>query len=268
MDALSQISEIVRLLIAKISTLFDVIDLSFFVSGGTCMLAFVYMRYVHVGSLPDLSAGLTFTITILGSYVMGLLCFAIGRWIRRATLGRPWTIAINDHLSGAVGSHGIERDPLISAYLSAGPKRRESLYTRLWTELRQDAHLKPSFELIGSYWVRAAVYDGLIPALVVWALAVWRTLEAERGFGTQPFVGYAVIVFIAFGVLACAREAARSERYQVDELTATIAYACDKRRRDAAKAPADDAEEPLPAADAEPPKEPREPRPTSVRKKR
>lgn len=230
MDALTSIAEIVRTLIAKISTLFEVIDLSFFVSGGTCMLAFVYMRHVYVGTLPDLSGALVFAIAILGSYVTGLLCFAIGRWLRRKVLGRTWSVDLNEHLAQTLAAHGIEGSDLARPYLRGTRTRRDALYPRLWAELRQDASLKPSFELISSYWVRAAVFDGLIAALSFWGLAVYRTLDKERGFGTQPEVGYGALTLVVVGIIACAREASRSERYQADELAATFAYATDKRR--------------------------------------
>lgn len=231
-DPLTNIAEIVRTLISKISTLFEVIDLSFFVSGGTCMLAFVYMRHVYVGALPDLSGALTFCVAILGSYVMGLLCFAIGRWLRRTALGRPWTVDLNAHLADCLASHGLDAGEPARPYLRSPRSRKDALYPRLWAELRQDVSLKPSFELITSYWVRAAVYDGLIAALGFWGLAVYRTLDQERGFSTQPQAGYGALTLVVVGIIACAREASRSERYQVDEITATLAYAADKRRAD------------------------------------
>jgi hypothetical protein len=260
-DALTSIADIVRTLIAKISTLFDVIDLSFFVSGGTCMLAFVYMRYVYVGALPEISGGLTFAIAILGSYVMGLLCFAMGRWFRRKAIGRPWAVGVSEHTAASLDAHGISGDKLMSGYLAQTARaRKDALYPRLWTELRQDTSLKPSFELIASYWVRAAVYDGLIAALFVWGLAVWRTLSAARGFGTQPEIGYGALAFLGIGILACAREAGRSERFQVDEITATMAYLSDKRERDreeaAQKAARDEAARKSPALPAAAPAAP------------
>lgn len=232
-DALGTLAEIIRTLITKISTLFDVIDLSFFVSGGTCALAFVYMRYVYVGTLPDLSGALAFAVAVIGSYVMGLLCFSIGRWLRRLFLGRLWSVDIATHMANRLGSHGLDLDELMRSYLAGGPARKDALYPRLWTEIRQDATLKPSFELLASYWVRTAAYDGLVTALMIWALALWRTLYQPRGFLSQPEIGYGALIFVGLGIIACAREASRSERYQVDEITATMAYAADKRRREA-----------------------------------
>jgi hypothetical protein len=231
-EVLASIAELVKVLITKISTIFDVIDLSFFVPGGTCMLAFVYMRYVHGGLLPDVSGILAFAIAILGSYVMGLLCFAMGRWFRRATIGRPWVVRLEGRLEPVLEAHGLHKDDVMSAYLKRGRTGRDVLYPRLWAELRQDPSLKPSFDLLTSYWVRAAVYDGLITALFVWSFAVWLALWHDRGFVSKPEVGYGILIFIFVGILTCSREASRSERYQVDEITATLAHARDKRDRE------------------------------------
>lgn len=233
METLNSIAELVKVLVSKISTLFDVIDLSFFVSGGSCMLALVYMRYVHGGALPEISGALAFAIAILGSYVMGLLCFSMGRWIRRVLLGRPWAIKFDDQVKNAVEAHGLRVDAFIDGYFERKSASKEALYTRLWAELRHSPDLKASLDLLTAYWVRAAVYDGLIAAMGVWAFAVVLALSRDRGFLAMPEVGYGILVFIGLGMITCAREASRSDRYQVDEITATLAHAYSRREREA-----------------------------------
>jgi hypothetical protein len=232
-ETLNSIAELVKVLVSKISALFDVIDISFFVSGGSCMLALIYMRYVHGGALPEVSGALSFAIAILGSYVMGLLCFAMGRWVRRILLGRPWAINFDTHVKEAVEAHGLTADAFIEGYFERKSASKSALYTRLWAELRHSPDLKASLDLLTAYWVRAAVYDGLITAMGVWAFAVVLALSHDRGFLSTPEVGYGILVFIALGVITCAREASRSDRYQVDEITATLAHAHNKREREA-----------------------------------
>jgi hypothetical protein len=190
------------------------------------------MRYVHGGALPEISGALAFAIAILGSYVMGLLCFAMGRWIRRAILGRPWTIDFDEHVKSAIEAHGLRADAFIEGYFERKNAGKDALYTRLWAELRHSPDLKPSLDLLTAYWVRAAVYDGLIAAMSVWAFAVFLALSHDRGFLSRPEVGYGILVFIGLSMITCAREASRSDRYQVDEITATLAHAHSKRLRE------------------------------------
>ncbi len=233
MEALSSIAELIKVVIAKISALFDVFDVSFFVSGGATMLAFAYFRHIYPvarDALPYPPGGLGVAVGILGSYIFGLLCFATGRWLRRQTLGRLWQCDFEARLAQALRSHGLDEEGSIGRYLKRKAKARD-IYPRLWAEVRQDDDLKASFDLLRSYWVRAAVYDGLICVLVIWGLAVGLSLTKSNGLGAAPAAGGVILGCLVLGLAACSREAARSDEYQIDELVATLAYARDKRAR-------------------------------------
>jgi hypothetical protein len=233
-ETLSSIAELIKVVVAKISALFDVFDVSFFVSGGATMLAFAYLRHIYDpvahGALPYPHGGLGVAAAILGSYIFGLLCFASGRWIRRQTIGRFWQCDFEERLAQALRSHGLDEEGSVGLYLKRNAKARD-IYPRLWAEVRQDNELKASFDLLRSYWVRAAVYDGLICVIVIWGLVVGLSLTKPSGLGAAPAAGGVILGCLAIGLAACSREAARSDEYQIDEIVATLAYARDRRAR-------------------------------------
>lgn len=228
METLGSIAELIKVLVAKISTLFDVFDVSFFVSGGTCMLAFAYLRSIYGEALPFPDGALGVAAAIAGSYIMGLLCFAAGRWLRRAIFGRPWQVNFEARLEQAMRAHGLDEEPSLARYFERKTKGRD-LYPRLWAEVRQADHLRESFDLLRSYWVRAAVYDGLLCVLVIWGFAIGLALFEPNGLKNAREVGGAILGCLAIGLATCSREAARSEEYQIDEIVATLAYARDRR---------------------------------------
>jgi hypothetical protein len=200
-ESLGSIAELIKVTVAKISALFDVFDLSFFVSGGACLLAFAYLRSIYGDALPFPEGALAVAAVIAGSYISGLLCFAAGRWLRRTVLGRPWQVDFEARLAQAMRSHGLDDDP----------------------------DLKVSFDLLRSYWVRAAVYDGLICVLVIWGFAIGLAMFEPNGLQHAREVGGGILGCLVIGLATCSREASRSDEYQIDEIVASLAYARERR---------------------------------------
>lgn len=234
METLGSIAEVIKVIVAKISALFDVFDVSFFVSGGACMLAFAYLRSVYGDALPFPEGALGVAAAIVGSYITGLLCFATGRWLRRTLLGRPWRGDFEARLRQAMSAHGLDKHAWLAPYAERKALGRD-IYPRLWAEVRQADDLKASFDLLRSYWVRAAVFDGLICVLVIWGFAIGLSLNEPRGLMGAREVGFGILGCLGLGIVACAREATRSDEYQIDEIVATLAYARDRRAEVAAE---------------------------------
>ncbi|HLM72169.1 MAG TPA: hypothetical protein VK459_05750 [Polyangiaceae bacterium] len=247
METLGSIAELIKVIVAKISALFDVFDVSFFVSGGACMLAFAYLRTIYGDALPYPGGALAVAAAIVGSYISGLLCFAAGRWLRRTIFGRPWQGDFEVRLGQAMRTHGLDEDATYAPYFKRHARWRD-VYPRLWAEVRQADDLKASFDLLRSYWVRSAVYDGLLCVLVIWGLAIGLALREPNGLANAREVGFAILGFLGIGLVACSREAARSDEYQIDEIAATLAYARDRRAEIRASRAASEAK--LPPASA------------------
>jgi hypothetical protein len=227
---MSELVESVNGIFEKIS---EVIDLSFFPPGAVCLAAALYWNQTTaffsgadahgLGALPG-----WFQVggALLGSYVLGLLCFSAGRFLRHHLLRRLSDEAMLQMLGAALAAHGIDgpgRFP--REYLDRGAAR--ALHARMWAEIRESPSLRESYRLLAHYWVMTATYDGLAASFLLWAAVILH----RAALGAPGGILGAVIVAIGFlGMTAASlREATRLWRAQLDELAATIARA---ERRD------------------------------------
>ena len=233
-----ELAEILSTLFRKISDFFDILDLSFFVSGlfGLVPLAVWVMRTGQVEGLQQAMGPFLFGLTlIVGTYVTGLMCFACGRAVRRMVrrikekLGRGGGRGFGEYVEGALRSHGLHNDPGIVDYLARRPERADSLmflYVRMWAKLRETSTLTNSFVLVKRYWIMAAIYDGLGFALLLWlgTGVAWKLLDNVDVLRQWRW-GELLLVFggLAFVTWTCFQESARLGHAQVDELVATLA---------------------------------------------
>lgn len=230
---MTAVMEVLKQIFAKLANFFDFFDLSYFVSGGIALLALLCLNAeLGVLGLPAITeiATVHVVIIVLVTYVLGLQCFALGRLVRRFIVGRSTRSTRPDaRLLNLFRAHDLDQDPHLVRYL-ADPSAQslKSLFPRLWAELRQDTTLAPSLNLITGYWVRAAIYDGLLTAFFLWMIAVSTALYQKLpGLGT-PAVGIGALLLLAMSAVACAREAQRSDLYQIDELVATLRWRRDQ----------------------------------------
>jgi len=197
----------------KFSKFFDVLDLSYFISGAVAVSALVWWIQQSNPAVSLFSGPGDWAVTVLGCYVAGLICFAAGRLLRlnmldaacRYSLKRLLRRLRAAHGSGkerhesesgdeeqceprvnvilrAVSNHHLKDDEVVKRYLGAAGGRPASgttlrhawsLYTRLWAEARQRPDLKPSLDHLNRSWVISATYDGLVVSFMVWVLALY-----------------------------------------------------------------------------------------------
>lgn len=246
---MSEVAKAVKPLFDKFIDFFDIFDLSFFVSGATFVAAIAWANLT-----PDLSAligfapgtfvgtvsGVGAVMLILASYVSGMTCFAVGRFVRK------WGNRVKDRIVGtpSVGrpllldelvQHGVleaagagkfrvsaygQRIPWLSRYFVNGGEGQEAaLYVRMWAEVRQRERFSPSFSLLRRYWVSSATLDGLFVAFSTWAVLL--------GLKDQTLHGWFPTLATAIGALFCLREAQRYGVYQREELVATLLHGYD-----------------------------------------
>jgi len=230
-----EFGEALRLLFTKLSDFLDVFDLSFLISGGMTVIALVYVGWATKLPIPALSGDRVFFIgfgALLVAYVSGLVCFTVGRFLRRLAqkaTGGPW-YGRGTRLDDVVRAHGLQANPRFASYFGGDGSAPASpyLYVRMWAELRHDAARGASMTLLTRYWKLAATYDGMAANALLWAYI----------FATAPFLpdfvehtqhippaiiswSLAAMFAVAFG--ACIFESQRYERYQLEELAATIA---------------------------------------------
>jgi hypothetical protein len=231
---MNEFAESLKPLFGRIGSFFDLFDLSFFVSGSVSLSAFFFWMHLSNQVLPiQLEGWLKVLAIILACYVNGLVCFAVGRWIRIPKRG-PKRISFFDELfSNVLKAHGLADEGTFKEYIGRreyGGVRR--LYIRLWAEVRQLDQLSPSLVFLNRYWVMAATYDGLATALFIWAIVF---LLWTAGIGIAPplklRVGIPVVAVLLLIAYFCLREAQRFVRNQVEELVATISVQRSKSLR-------------------------------------
>lgn len=223
-DAASKIGE-------KIVDILDVFDLSFFISGAVVMAALLQLFGPIDKALDELEGAGIFGL-VLGSYVLGLVCFAVGRPLRtrltRNSKRRLDHQLFHDALvRQGLGETGVSRDCLLQ-YFGHGvevedPAVRMAMYTRMWVHVRSYSELQQSFSLLNRYWVLSASYDGLAIAALVWLLPVWQRFASVPSLAEGIWAGlwtFAIVVALA----ACWHRAHEYKRYQIEELVATVAH--------------------------------------------
>jgi hypothetical protein len=196
----------------RIAGLLEVFDLSFFVAGAAALGGIVAWIRLEGIELPSISGELVFG-AVVGAYVLGLACFAIGRFMR-VNLFRVH-IDAGDHLTTLAKAHGLDELDTYERYVGF----RRELYGRLWVLIRTEEPLRETFELAKRYWVLGAAYDGLSMALLFWLLPVFHP---ESGLEPPYVAGFAIA--IAAAVALAWNQARQYKRYQIEELAATAAY--------------------------------------------
>jgi hypothetical protein len=222
----------------KVSELLDVFDLSFFMSGALCMGAILFMLPESVPNPlwdKEIPGTAVFGL-VLGSYVLGLFCFAIGRPLRRPSEWLRKLVKVkllrrenhiesdDDRMRAALAAQGVEPAALARYFAYAAPNDKSpstALYTRMWVHVRSYARLKESFSLLKRYWMLSAAYDGIAVAALVWLLPVWTKLDDYGLVYTNPWLATVGVVFVA---VSCWYRAQQYKRYQIEEIVATVAH--------------------------------------------
>lgn len=219
--------KLLKSLLDNIGYLFGIDFLSFFVSGATCLgaFAFAWSHFAPRTFPGPLINGLGIAAIAIACYVLGMVCFASGRWIRT----QLFQDNSNQFLYRLLENYAQAGEaPFPKYYEKAtrmGVQERNSLmqrlYSRMWTEIRQSKHLMESYTLLNRYWFMGATYDGLGMASIVWFFVVCIWMILERRY--HPLLGILVIILILLPFV-CWREAYRYKKYQMEELVATLSY--------------------------------------------
>lgn len=240
-------------LLSRVGAFFDIFDLSFFVSGAVSVGAVALLGHSAGLTQAPLEGAWLISAVMLASYVLGLLCFSIGRTLRRGVMRLryrvPFAVRFRTLLEAGLRAHGLDEVALASPphglppetaplwerrlrhYDAQDGSARDSAafykYTLLWTKLRQSAHLAPSLILLNRYWVMAAMLDGMTMALLLWTVVL-----VNWGFGGGGVLGFVLAPFSLLASATCLREADRFMCTQIDELCATVAWDRTERPRE------------------------------------
>lgn len=228
---MKQILQPFQAVLDRLAEFFFLFDLSFLVSGAAAFAALVLGWRLFEGPVLPLDGWLEVFAVLIACYLTGLICFAVGRWLRGRFPGEDEK-SFDAELRKILAAHAIDRHPSFAPYVALADEGDSQalwrLYTRLWAETRDLIHRSPSWSLLQRYWVMAATYDGLSTALLVWAalIVAWMVVLGE-GSRMVLLVGLTALAVIGVCVWACFHEAARLKRYQMEELAATVARLAD-----------------------------------------
>lgn len=213
----------------KIVDILDVFDLSFFISGAVVMAALLQFFGPIDEALDEIDGAGVFGM-VLGSYVLGLVCFAVGRPLRMGFTKRWRRVATEPAVfhealvkQGLVGYPGDPLSRYFGHTVTQHADEGMTLYTRMWAHVRSFPELQASFSLLNRYWVLSASYDGIAIAALVWILPVLQPVLRDPGaLSAVSAAGWTAAIAVV--VFACWHRALEYKRYQIEELVATVAH--------------------------------------------
>ncbi len=200
----------------KLADVLDVFDLSFFVAGSAALGAFLVWLSRNEVEIPEGLSADRALVAVIAAYILGLVTYALGRWVRRRILERlPMLEGHNNarRMAELFIEHDLSRVSDFARYAS----QPEALYSRLWVLVRTEGGLRETYSLVRRYWILGAAYDGIGFAALLWLLPLW-----DLG-APAPVTAVLAVLLLASALLAW-RQASMYHRYQVDELAATAAH--------------------------------------------
>jgi len=204
----------------KMADVLDVFDLSFFVAGSASLGALLVWLSQNGVELPEGLSAERALVAVIAAYILGLVTYALGRWVRRQAL-EPLLGDNSGCMSELYDVHHLGRIPGLSQYVtkSSGEQTTVSggLYSRLWVLVRTEVGLRETYSLVRRYWILSATYDGIGFAALLWLLPVWY-------FDTGIILRVVLSVLLVSAALVAWRQASMYHRYQIEELAATAAY--------------------------------------------
>lgn len=222
-------SAIIKTITDKIGEFLNIFDLSFLVSGAACLSGFYFICIILNKAVDSINM----PIAIMAAYILGLLCFTIGRWARKDFRRKNYGEKFNHQMKKTLDAHGVRNIEEYKQYFRQEQNNYSSLYVRIWADLRETKDYRNSLGIINRYWVMAATYDGLAIACFIWlgALEYWWWSNGINLLGsTIPKTNFVqigvsvLILLISVGIsYRCWCEATRYSRHQVEEIIATIA---------------------------------------------
>lgn len=226
---MKEFGDSISIIFSKVAGFFDIFDLSFFVSGllsGMAVATFLYYAGIPVASLLNSKTGIF--IAVVMCYGFGLASFAMGRLIQnvfgRIIYKKPQDIESDERFIKYLKNHDLYDNKQVKKYIDQGADGTRALYNLLWAQLRHSPNVSSSLELLNSYWVRAATYDGLSVSLLLWSAVMgcsyFDKVIPHFEYPALIIVGLVIVISFAF---ACLWEGQRYRKYQAKELVATIA---------------------------------------------
>lgn len=220
-------SGIIKAITDKVGDFLNIFDLSFLVSGAACLSGIYFICTI----LTETTYNISTPIAIMAAYILGLLCFTIGRWARKDFRREAYDKEFNRLMEENIVAHKIGDLIDYKVYFSQTNVNYNSLYVRMWADLREIKDYRTSLSIVNRYWVMSATYDGLAVACFVWLSAFeywwWKNGIIPKNITYNEGIYYIVYVLttLIFVIISyrCSCEASRYSKNQIEEVIATIA---------------------------------------------
>ena len=136
----------------RIADVFSVFDFSFIISGmAAFIMIYTFLSFSYREALLLIDSNNSWIFIIFIIYILGLIMFALGRYIRQEVFGQKKS---KYQLFKKYG-FSFESDEEI-----------DILFSQYWNNLRSDSNEK-SYDYYNRLWVMTAVYEGLAGSVIL-----------------------------------------------------------------------------------------------------
>lgn len=219
-------------LLDRLTSVLDVFDLSFLISGGSGVAAILCSMHA-AGYLDGMDSQPVWLLAIgllLVTYVLGLLCFTVGRSLRMS----GWIVyrpeSMESHLLGELQNFGVTLEGVALELVvpDIAKTRRdgsEPLYNLCWARIRHSESSAASLRLLTRYWVLAATCDGIAASLLIWYASLFYLVMNAPNVSPVLQIGLGIIGLLATRKLIALlfRESIRCKINQIREIASTMA---------------------------------------------
>lgn len=136
----------------RIADVFSVFDFSFIISGmAAFIMIYTFLSFSYREALLLIDSNNSWIFTIFIIYILGLIMFALGRYIRQEVFGQKKS-----------------KYQLFKKYgfSSESDEEIDILFSQYWNNLRSDSNEK-SYDYYNRLWVMTAVYEGLAGSVIL-----------------------------------------------------------------------------------------------------
>ncbi|WP_019502885.1 hypothetical protein [Pseudanabaena sp. PCC 6802] len=130
---MEKLGEVLKIIIDNFGYLFGIDFLSLFVSGATCLgaFAFVWIQLAGRAVPSELTQGWGIAVIVLACYVLGMICFAFGRWVRTTLFERfqEWLckrrgyqkspVQSSEFLLAVLKDHALSKQDFVNKYIGS-----------------------------------------------------------------------------------------------------------------------------------------------------
>lgn len=136
----------------RIADVFSVFDFSFIISGmAAFIMIYTFLSFSYRETLLLIDSNNSWIFIIFIIYILGLIMFALGRYIRQEVFGQTKS-----------------KYQLFKKYgfSSESDEEIDILFSQYWNNLRSDSNEK-SYDYYNRLWVMTAVYEGLAGSVIL-----------------------------------------------------------------------------------------------------